>query len=174
MLGTSSLRRMLVRSGYTPHFAEQLGAAVVLVGRLVDVAANLTDLAIYNSDENRERFRELEPKHCRHSRRLVEGKDSRVPIACATGVSPAAPLLSEMERTVCLIPEVFASSQPLSTYASTNPGSGDPPFTLFVRDAWSNPEHIKFAMQRAAWRRAYATSSTMASTGRGSALQSTT
>jgi multidrug resistance protein MdtO len=146
MLGTSSLRRMLRRSGYAPHFAEQMGAAVVLVGRLVDVAANLTHLAIYNSDEDRGRFRELGQSIAGIRADLLK---KRIPplIPCGTGASPAAPLLSEMERTVCLIPEVFASSQPLSTYASTNPGSGDPPFTLFVRDAWSDPEHIKFALK---------------------------
>jgi multidrug resistance protein MdtO len=146
MLGTSSQRRMLRRSGYPPHYVEQMGAAVVLVGRLVDVAANLTDLAIYNSDENRGRFRDLGQSIAGIRADLLKGKIP-APIPIATSVSPAAPLLSEMERTVCLIPEVFASSQPLSTYASTNPGSGDPPFTLFVRDAWSNPEHIKFALK---------------------------
>jgi multidrug resistance protein MdtO len=146
MLGTSSLRRVLGRSGYAPHYAEQMGAAVVLVGRLVDVAANLTPLAIYNSDEDRGRFRELGQSIAGIRAELLKGRIP-APIPCASRVSPAAPLLSEMERTVCLIPEVFASSQPLSTYASTNPGSGDPPFTLFVREAWSNPEHIKFALK---------------------------
>lgn len=146
MLGTSSLRRMLRRSGYAPHFAEQMGAAAVLVGRLVDIAANLTDLLIYNSDDDRRRFRELGQSIAGIRADLLKGRIPP-PIARATGLSPAAPLLSEMERTVCLIPEVFASSQSLSTYVSTNPGSGDPPFTLLVRDAWSNPEHMEFALK---------------------------
>jgi multidrug resistance protein MdtO len=146
MLGTSSLRRILQRSGYAPHYAEQMGAVVVLIGRLVDLAANPTHLAIYNSDEDRTRIRDLAQSIAGIRADLLRGRIP-APIRWATGVSPAAPLLSEMERTVCLIPQVFASSQPLSTYASTNPGSGDPPFTLFVRDAWSNPEHIKFALK---------------------------
>ena len=146
ILGTSSLRRMLRRSGYASHFAEQMGAAVVLIGRLVDVAANLTHLAIYNSDEDRVRFRELGQSIASIRAELLK-KRIPPPILCATSVSPAAPMLSELERTVCLIPEVFAGSQPLSTYASTNAGSDDPPFTLFVRGAWSNPEHIKSALK---------------------------
>jgi len=146
MLGTSSLRRILQRSGYAPHYAEQMGAVVVLIGRLVDIAANPTHLAIYGSDEDRTRIRDLAQSIAGIRADLLRGTIP-APIPCATGVLPAAPLLSEMERTVCLIPDVFASSQPLSTYASTNPSSGDPPFTLFVRDAWSDPEHIKFALK---------------------------
>jgi len=68
----------------------------------------------------------------------------------------SAPLLSEMEKTVLLDTAGLASAQPLSTYVSTYPGSGDPPFTLFVRDAWSNPEHIKFGVERLLGGEAYA------------------
>ena len=146
MLGTSSLRRILQRSGYAPHYAEQMGAVVVLIGRLVDIAANPTHLVIYNSDEDRTQIRDLAQSIAGIRADLLRGRIP-APIRWATGVSPAAPLLSEMEKTVCLIPQVFASAQPLSTYVSTYPGSGDPPFTLFVRDAWSNPEHIKFALK---------------------------
>jgi len=146
MLGTSRLRRILQRSGYAPHYAEQMGAVVVLIGRLVDIAANPTHLVIYNSDEDRTRIRDLAQSIAGIRADLLRGTIP-APIPCATGVLPAAPLLSEMERTVCLIPQVFASSQPLSTYASTYPGTGDPPLTLFVRDAWSNPEHIEFALK---------------------------
>jgi len=146
MLGTSSLRRILQRSGYAPHYAEQMGAVVVLIGRLVDIAANPTHLVIYNSDEDRTQIRDLAQSIAGIRADLLRGRIP-APIRWATGVSPAAPLLSEMEKTVCLIPQVFASSQPLSTYVSTYPGSGDPPFTLFVRDAWSNPEYIKFALK---------------------------
>jgi len=59
MLGTSSLRRILQRSGYAPHYAEQMGAVVVLIGRRVDIAANPTHLVIYNSDEDRTQIRDL-------------------------------------------------------------------------------------------------------------------
>ena len=146
MLGTSNLRRILQRSGYSPHYAEQMGAVVVLIGRLVDVAANLTHLVTCNSEQDRRRIRDLVQSVSGIRADLLKGRIPH-PIHFATNVLPASPLLSEMERTVCLIPEVFASSQPLSTNASTNPGSGDPPFTLFVRDAWSDPEHIKFALK---------------------------
>ena len=39
-VGTSRLRRLIIRSRYSAHFKAQLGTAVALVGQLVDVAAN--------------------------------------------------------------------------------------------------------------------------------------
>ena len=42
MSGTSRLRRLLIRSTWSLHYREQIGALVALVGRLVDIAANLT------------------------------------------------------------------------------------------------------------------------------------
>ena len=146
MLGTSSLRRILRRSGYAPHYAEQMGAAVVLIGRLVDIAANLTQLVIYNSDEDRRLIRDLAQSVSGIRVDLLKGRIPH-PIHRATSVFPTSPLLSEMEITVSLIPEVFANSRSLSMYASAHPSGGDPPPTLLVRDAWSNPEHIKFALK---------------------------
>jgi len=146
MLGTSSLRRILRRSGYAPHYAEQMGAAVVLIGRLVDIAANLTQLVIYNSDEDRRLIRDLAQSVSGIRVDLLKGRIPH-PIHRATSVFPTSPLLSEMEITVSLITEVFANSRSLSMYASAHPSGGDPPPTLLVRDAWSNPEHIKFALK---------------------------
>ncbi len=40
-LGTSGVRRLLLRSGYSGHFIAQMNAAVALVGRLVDLAAGM-------------------------------------------------------------------------------------------------------------------------------------
>src|SRR6202022_4423823 len=39
-VGTSRLRRLILRSGYSSHFKAQMGTAIALVGRLVDIAAN--------------------------------------------------------------------------------------------------------------------------------------
>ena len=40
-VGTSRLRRLLLRSGYSDHFISQMNAAVALVGRLIDLAASM-------------------------------------------------------------------------------------------------------------------------------------
>ncbi len=40
-LGTSRLRRLLLRSGYSRHFIAQMNAAVALVGRLVNLTASM-------------------------------------------------------------------------------------------------------------------------------------
>ena len=57
------------------------------------------------------------------------------------------PLLPQMEKTVSLIAEVFEGSKSLSAYAPPLPNEGEPPQSLFVRDALTNPEHIKFALK---------------------------
>lgn len=146
MLGTSRLRRILQRSSHAPRYAEQAGAAVVLVGRLVDIAANMTHLTLDISDEDKKRIRGLAENIAGIRKDLLTGKTPRL-INIKIGISPALPLLSEMERTVSLITEASAVSQSLGAYAPPPSSGGDPPPTFFVRDALSNPEHIKFALK---------------------------
>jgi multidrug resistance protein MdtO len=59
VVGTSRLRRILQRSNSGPQYAQQMGAVVALVGRLVDVAANLTQLSSRAPDDDRERIRKV-------------------------------------------------------------------------------------------------------------------
>jgi len=147
MRGASRLRRLLRRSSYAPRYREQMGAAVSLVGGLVDIAANLAPLNFKVTGEDRLRFRRLAENIAGIRADLLGGKVPRLAHSYGESeVATAVPLLPEMERTVRLIAEVFEGSQPLSAYAP--PASRDEPASrLFLPDALANSEHLKFALK---------------------------
>jgi multidrug resistance protein MdtO len=148
MLGTSSLRRNIQRSGYSPHYAEKMGVVIALVGRLVDLAASLVSLDVRVSDEDRKRIRTLAQNVAGLRADFLAGRLPRLDqLQVDSNTSQTMPALSQMERTVSLIAEVFVGSKSLSAYAPSVSDEGDPPQTFFVRDALSNPEHIKFALK---------------------------
>src|SRR5580704_4444873 len=146
-LGASRLRRILTSSSYARQYNEQMGAAVALIGRLVDIAANLTQLSIRISDDDRQRIGVLAASIAGIRTDLL---GRRVPSAIGLTVDSEAPggipLLREMERTVSLIPEAFSGSESISEYSPSPPGENRPA-TLFVADAFSNPEHVRFALK---------------------------
>lgn len=144
MVGTSRLRRFLKRSSYSPRYAEQLGAVVGLTGRLVDIAANLTALSLDLTEDDRKQLRKVATDLASIRAALLFG---RVPNPLETSDhSQRVPLLHELEATVSMIPAVFTGSRSLIAYAS-RPERGDPPSKFLVADAFSNPEHMKFALK---------------------------
>ncbi len=147
MVGTSMLRRILQRSAYVPHYAEQMGAVIALTGTLVDLAANLRS-PTHLSGDDREQIRLLaENVGSVRSALLAEGTPHLNAFHVTQGNVPhAIPLVTEMERTVQLMNEVLIGSQSLSVFAA-QPSSGDPPRSFFVRDAFTNLEHIRFAVK---------------------------
>ena len=144
MLGTSRLRRFLKLSSYSPRYAEQMSAVVALTGRLVDIAANLAVLSFDLMEDDREQLRKMAAELASIRAALLIG---RVPNQGETrDHSQRVPLLHELEATVSLIPAVFIGSQSLSAYASQSE-SADPPSKFLVADAFSNPEHMRFALK---------------------------
>lgn len=147
MVGTSRLRRLLRRSAYSPHYREQMAAVVELVGRLVDIAANLRHLTFKASGDDRQRMRILAENIGRLRADLLSGNTPR--LAQSYGEVDnlsAVPLLREMERTVSLVAEVFEGTTPLSAYAPP-PSPDEAASRLFVHDALSNLDHVKFALK---------------------------
>ena len=59
MLGTSGLRRIIHRYGYSEHYSERMGVVVALVGGLVDSAGSLAVLEVRASEEGRRRIQTL-------------------------------------------------------------------------------------------------------------------
>jgi len=147
MVGTSMLRRTLQRSAYAPSYAEQMGAVITLTGRLVDLAANLKSPDTL-SGADIERIRVLAHNVCSiRSALWANGTPLRNASQETRGnVLHAVPLLTEMEKTVKLMKEVLTGSPSLSVFAPSPP-SGDPPPSFFVRDAFTNVEHIRFALK---------------------------
>ena len=147
MVGTSRLRRLLRRSSYSSLYTEQMGALISLTGRLIDIAANLTPTVIPLSEEDRKRIRQLAEDIGSVRADLLAGKAPHLrEFPRETNTLHAVFFLPEMERTVFSMAGTFTGSQSLRVYAPPA-SSADPPTKLFVRDALSNREHIKFALK---------------------------
>lgn len=147
MLGTSRLRSNLRRSTHPGQYREQMGAVVVLAGRLVDIAANLTQLGIQFAGEDRQRIGALAASIAGIRADLLSGKvPGQIEVNSENETPGGVPLLREMEKTVPLIPMVFSGSGLLSAYVPSPP-TGDRPSALFVADALSNLDHFKFGLR---------------------------
>jgi multidrug resistance protein MdtO len=156
-VGTSRLRRLILRSQYSPHFKAQMGTAVSLAGQLLDVAANF-QLAL---SERAKPAAALAPSidaadkaRCQRLADEVEvlGKDlvlKRLPekIRRPSQEEPSnLPFLSTMERIVALIPEAFSGSTAIREFVPA-PLDEEQPTHFFAPDAFSNPAHVRFALR---------------------------
>jgi multidrug resistance protein MdtO len=144
--GTSLLRRALRRSDHSPQYSIETGGVAALVGRLVDLAATLTQLTFELSAGDQRRFRDLAATVAtirdnltnRQMPASVQFNDDRQTVG-------SAPLLGEMEHTVTLIPEAFADSRLVQEYLPSPEDTRRG--TLIVPDALANPEHVQFALK---------------------------
>jgi multidrug resistance protein MdtO len=149
-VGTSRLRRLILRSQYSPHFKAQMGTAIALVGRLVDIAASfrlaLAERAQPIDTADQSRCLRLADQIAVLCRNLML-RQVPVKIEGASQEDPSnLPFLPTMERTVALIPEAFAGSQSVQVFIPA-PLDEEGPARILVGDSFSNPAHVQFALR---------------------------
>ena len=146
MLGTSTLRRVLRHSDYSPQYRAQMSGVVALVGGLVDVAATLTQFRFELSSTDQKQLRNLAATIASIRTDLM---NRRIPVSIQFNPddqpSRGVPLLLEMEKIVTLISQVVAGSKSMDEYLL--PSDDIPRSKLVVPDALTNPEHLKFALK---------------------------
>jgi len=146
-VGISRLREVLQRSGYNAQHKQELGALVALVGRLVDIAANLSQFTDRVTDDDRNRIRTVAGNIAEIRLAVTSGTIPRLIDPPVEGQEPpGVPLLGEIDRTVSLIHGVFTGAQ--SATRDGPPGSYDHGQAApLVPGALSDPEHVKFALR---------------------------
>jgi multidrug resistance protein MdtO len=145
MIGTGRLRVMLLRQGVDPTRRAQRSALISLAGRLIGLAADLERTSLQPGDDDAIRLRTLSEKLGAIRKELRESGAISASSAVLEGnPSSRFPMLQEMERIVALIPEIFQRD------ATVNPGQNPPERgswrTLFLPDAFENPEYHRFAL----------------------------
>ena len=150
-LGASRTRRQLMRSGYPQQFVGRMNVAVSLLSRVTDLAASMRLLLSPRSasiqPSDRERCLRLANQIAELRRSLAQQELPRAIDIPSQSQPSSLPLLPEMESTVALIPHVFSGSESVDDLFRPLPLETQAGPPLIVPDAFSNPDHLKFAIR---------------------------
>ena len=145
MIGTGRLRATLQRQGVDPAQRAHRSALISLTGRLISLAANFGRTPPQLSDADAIRLRALSERLGAIRTELrASGVISTSHPMLEGQPSFSFPMLQEMERTVALIVEVFRHDGTVNGFQ--NAPRRDWSHTLFLPDAFQNPEYVRFAL----------------------------
>ena len=149
-VGTSRLRRALLRSGLPNQFVGPMNIGVALVGQVIDMAASLQIARSHQfsvaAPEDRERCRVLADEIAELQRDLKERRLPQ-PLPIPTEAQPSGlPFLPEMEREVALMSHTFSGTGSVEQLLLP-PVAPEARQRLFVPDAFTNPDYLKFAIR---------------------------
>ena len=132
------------RQGLDPNRRAHRSALISLAGRLIGLAAELARTSSQPSDDDAIRLRALAARLGTIRRELLESGVISASLPTLEGQpSSSFPMLPEMERTVALMTEVFQRDE-IVVGSQNAPGRGGWR-TLFLPDAFQNPEYVRFA-----------------------------
>jgi multidrug resistance protein MdtO len=143
VVGVGSLRRHIARTVTEPVQRARLSALVSLTGRSIDFASALVSMEAVFSEHARERTARL-GQHIAEIRRCLENNTQPASWEAERGEGDT-PLFNELEAITALIPSVFSGESEIDTRLQIleSPKAAS---RLFVEDALSNPEHIRYAL----------------------------
>jgi multidrug resistance protein MdtO len=146
MVKASALRRTLQRSNYSRDYVSVMAAVSGLVGRVVDLVGALTQVKVEWTAKDRSRLHNIataltDIRYAFLNQRIP----ARIQFDPGEDPAAAAPLLGEIEQVVSLIPLVCLSPQLSDEYAPLPDHL--PQSTLLASDAFTNLEHIRFALK---------------------------
>jgi multidrug resistance protein MdtO len=144
-VGTSRLRRVVQRASYTRERKERLGALVAVTGMLVDLGANLADFGIPVAAVDRPRVRAL-VEQVAANRNAIANQSIPHTFQLQWDEPPHHPLLGQIEKAVLLLHQVVAGNQSLTAFGP-GPSEDRERVTLLAADAFSNTDHVKFAIR---------------------------
>jgi multidrug resistance protein MdtO len=145
MTGTGRLRTMLQRQGIDPSRRAQRTAMIAIAGRLIGLAADVMHTPAQPGEDDAIRLRAVAKRletiraELRRSG-VVSASDPSIEGKPSSGF----PMLQEIEQTVAIIPEVFQGDQ--IAEGSQNMPRREWWQSLFVPDAFQNPEYLRFAL----------------------------
>jgi multidrug resistance protein MdtO len=144
MVGMGALRRRITRRADDPIHRIRMSTLVSLTGRSIDFAAALSSTAASLSPADRQRAGQLARRVAEIRQYLkTKSRPSRWESQAVGGAG--SPLLSELETMVSLMSSAFTSESSIDPRLETleSPPS---PNRVFVDDAFSNPEHLRFVL----------------------------
>ena len=147
MIGVGGLRRSASRANTTPTHRAQMNAVISLVGRSVDFAAALAHTARSLDAADQQAARHLFTRITQTRHALAKGWDGAAlePLSQSPPLDVRLPLLRELEEMFSLIPRVLVGSESLEAYDAFTERAL-PQSRIFVRDAFHNPEHLRYAL----------------------------
>jgi multidrug resistance protein MdtO len=143
VVGVGSLRRELARRNQEPIQRMRTTALVSLTGRAIDFAAALSSTLLVPTPQEQQRAAQL-ARRIAEIRRCLQTNEAPSRSETPAGTA-GTPLLTELEGMVSLMPSAFVSESsidPRLEVLESAPSSN----RIFVPDAFSNPEHLRFVL----------------------------
>ncbi len=143
--GTGDIREHLAHSNYDGSYKAQLATVIALSGQLIELCVNLGETIRLLSPSDSVRCNAIAQDVAAIRSRLTR-EEAPDWLDLSDDNERTNPTLAEIERNVELIAESFSDSDPIPHHHLPEPGEQQK-MEIFQEDAFSNPEHLKFAIR---------------------------